>query len=63
MKADNTGTLQLSVFIRGVKSDLSVSEELLDVGVMHGNTTGQDIFDAVDKSISKNALPCENLVG
>uniref|UniRef100_A0A3B1IVA2 SPIN-DOC-like zinc-finger domain-containing protein n=1 Tax=Astyanax mexicanus TaxID=7994 RepID=A0A3B1IVA2_ASTMX len=32
---DNTDTAQLAIFIRGVKSDLSVTEELLDVATVH----------------------------
>lgn len=33
---DNTDTAQLSIFIRGVKSDLSVTEEPLDVAAICG---------------------------
>lgn len=46
-----------------MKSDLSITEEHLDVAAMQRTTTGQVNYDTVEKTVSKNALPWENLVG
>lgn len=44
---DRTDTVQLAIFIRGVDAQFSFTEERLDLKVIHGTTTGQEIFGAV----------------
>ncbi|KAL6455741.1 hypothetical protein MHYP_G00355920 [Metynnis hypsauchen] len=54
---DISDTAQLSVFIRGVDSNLRVAEELLGLKSMHGTTTGKEIFEEVSKCVTEMKLP------
>lgn len=60
---DTSDTAQLSVFIRGVDSNLCVTEELLGFKSMHGTTTGKEIFEEVSKCVTEIKLPWDKLVG
>uniref|UniRef100_A0A8C7ISN8 SPIN-DOC-like zinc-finger domain-containing protein n=1 Tax=Oncorhynchus kisutch TaxID=8019 RepID=A0A8C7ISN8_ONCKI len=59
---DASDTAQLSVFIRGVDSNLCVTEELLGFKSMHGTTTGKEIFEEVSKCVTEIKLPWDKLV-
>ncbi|XP_027132797.1 general transcription factor II-I repeat domain-containing protein 2-like [Larimichthys crocea] len=61
--SDTSDTAQLSIFIRGVDSNLCVTEELLGLKSMHGTTTGKDIFEEVSKCVDEMKLPWDKLVG
>ena len=54
---DMTDTAQLAIFLRGVDSNLHVTEEILDIKSMHGTTTGKDIFENVCQSVTDMKLP------
>ena len=54
---DNTDTADLAIFVRGMRADLSISEELLDV------VTGRGIINTVEEPQSKMKLPWKKLVG
>lgn len=60
---DMTDTAQLPIFIRGVDSDLSITEEILDIKLMHGTTSGKDVFENVCQSVTKMKLSWNKLVG
>ncbi|KAI7811513.1 putative general transcription factor II-I repeat domain-containing protein 2A-like, partial [Triplophysa rosa] len=61
--ADKTDTAQLSIYIRGIDAQFSVTEELLDIRAMHGTTSGQDIFSRVEQCVSDAELQWNKLVG
>lgn len=50
---DNRHVSQLSIFARIVQNDFSYVEELLDFVPLHGTTTGNDIFNAVNQTLEK----------
>ena len=44
---DASDTAQLLIFLRGVDDDMKVTEELLDLQSLKGQTRGTDLFTAV----------------
>ena len=60
---DTSDIAQLSIFICGVDSSLSITEELLALRPMHGTTTGQDLYEEVSRCVNEMGLPWEKLVG
>lgn len=50
---DNRHVSQLSIFARIVQNDFSYVEEFLDFVPLHGTTTGNDIFNAVNQTLEK----------
>lgn len=49
---DLTDTAQLLIFIRTIDNNFMINEELLALESLHGNTKGQDIFDALMKALN-----------
>ena len=60
---DTSDTAQLSIFIRGVDLSLCITEELLGLKLMHGTTTGKEIFEKISKCVTEKRLPWDKLVG
>lgn len=59
---DICDTAQCAVFIRGVKDDLSVMEELLDLIPLTDTTTGADLFECVVETVDKYELPWDRYI-
>lgn len=60
---DTSDTAQLSMFIRGVESNLCGTEELFGLHPLHGRTTGKDLFEEVSRCVDNMGLPWDKLVG
>ena len=50
------------MYIRGVSKDFELIEEFLDLISLKDTTTGEDIFNAIDHTISEKGLSWEKLV-
>ncbi|KAI3351118.1 hypothetical protein L3Q82_005683 [Scortum barcoo] len=60
---DITDTAQLTIYVRGADSNFEVTEELLTVIPMHGQTTAQEIFHQLCDAIENAGLPWKRFVG
>ncbi|XP_067124783.1 general transcription factor II-I repeat domain-containing protein 2-like [Centruroides vittatus] len=60
---DITDTVQLAIFIRGVDSELNITEDFLDLVGLKGNTTGEIMYGAFEKTLEKNELSLLKLSG
>ena len=53
---DMKDTAKLVIFIHGVSAALQANEEFLQLVPLHGNTTGQDIFNTVLQCVKQHSL-------
>ena len=60
---DIKDTAQLAIFIRGVDSEMNITEEFLDVISLKDTTTGKNIKEAVVKCTHDYGLSLANLIG
>ncbi|XP_069792252.1 LOW QUALITY PROTEIN: general transcription factor II-I repeat domain-containing protein 2-like [Narcine bancroftii] len=60
---DITDTAQLAIYVRGVDDNFEVTEELLTVIPMPGQTTAQEIFYQLCDAIENAGLPWKRFVG
>jgi len=59
---DVCDTAQLLIFIRGIDDSFNVYEELADLCSLKGTTTGDDLFESIDKSLNNLGLEWKKLV-
>ena len=59
---DAVDTAQLAIFVRGIDSELVISERFLQLIPLKGTTTGEDIFNAVLSCLKENGFNLSKLV-
>lgn len=59
---DLSDTAQLAIFIRSFDKEFTIIEELLALQPLKGTTTGEDIFNEVQKVFTSFGLPWSTLV-
>ncbi|XP_072303167.1 general transcription factor II-I repeat domain-containing protein 2 [Eucyclogobius newberryi] len=60
---DASDTAQLLIFLRGVDSDMNVTEELLDLQSLKNQTRGTDLFVSVCSAVDDMKLPWNKVSG
>ena len=58
---DISDTAQLLIFVRGVDVNFNVTEELLGLSSLKGQTTGKDIFDKLKETVAASGLSWNKL--
>jgi len=53
---------QLLIFIQGIDDNFNVYEKLADLCSLKGTTTGDDLFESIDKSLNNLGLEWKKLV-
>ena len=54
---DMTDTAQLGIFIRRMDSNLRLTEEIVNIKLMHGTMTGEEVFENVCQNVIDMKLP------
>lgn len=60
---DASDTAQLLIFLRGVDDNMNVTEELLDLQSLKGQTRGTDLFVSVCEAVDDMKLPWSKVSG
>ncbi|CAM1292725.1 Uncharacterised protein r2_g183 [Pycnogonum litorale] len=60
---DASDTAQLLIFLRGVDDNMNVTEELLDLKSLKGQTRGTDLFVSVCEAVDDMKLPWSKVSG